>query len=145
MTHNKEYHQGKPNHHNVRSSNQSSITIIINRFTFCPPLKQSTGIFNLNPISSKKITHLGHFFAWFSRCVPRPWNFSSGMYNTSSFVFFLPNQHLGEVLSSQIEETSENTWCNSIVARVWFISPRASLKAGGPLMNRWLPHHQHFS
>ena len=33
-------------------------------------------------------------------------------------VLFSPNQFLGEVLSSQIEEPQEKTWCTSIAARV---------------------------
>ena len=62
----------------------------------------------LNPKSSE----IGHFFLCEFRRVLRDGDFSSGMI---AVLFFSPNQFfVVEVLNSQREGTSEETWCTSI-------------------------------
>ena len=65
----------------------------------------------LNPKSSGKKKIIGHFFLHGSlvRCVPRPWNFSSGVRRS----FFLSsNQFLGDVVSSRITEPRKKSGVN---------------------------------
>ena len=60
------------------------------------------------------IKHFKHLVRIFFSRVPSPWDFLS-----AEAFFFFSNRYLAEVLSSQIEEASEKTWCTSVVvARV---------------------------
>ena len=55
-----------------------------------------------------------HFFLRDSCCVPRPWDFSSGIVAVS---FFSELVLLGDVLSFHIEKPKTKKWCTFIVAR----------------------------
>ena len=74
-----------------------------------------------NPKSSGKKKKMGHFFSLHDcyRCIPRPWDFF--IRYRSSFIFLQNQIWVGEVLSSEIVEISEQKWCAFIVARVFFL------------------------